>query len=225
MLENLQEIRVEGKRALLTNQLAECYGTEPQIITNNFNRNRERYISGKHYYALEGTEKIKFSNLNQFDLGSLKNAKRIYLWTERGALLHAKSLNTDKAWDVYEWLVDFYFRAREIQQQNSQGKFFYKNEPIIPEEDFLAIAKPNKKQSKLLFRETFFKAGLDWNGLGWDLKAEFEAKYKCHYEGETLIYLKYSGVQIALGLFQANIEIRKEIASYFPEKQRRLLLT
>lgn len=28
-------------------------------------------------------------------------------------LLHAKSLNTDKAWEVYDYLVDFYFRAKE----------------------------------------------------------------------------------------------------------------
>ncbi|MDR1209234.1 MAG: ORF6N domain-containing protein [Clostridiales bacterium] len=26
-----------------------------------------------------------------------KNARYVYLWTERGALLHAKSLNSDKA--------------------------------------------------------------------------------------------------------------------------------
>ena len=42
-------------------------------------------------------------------------ASHITLWTEKGALLHAKSLNTDKAWAVYDWLVDFYFRAREEQ--------------------------------------------------------------------------------------------------------------
>lgn len=44
---------------------------------------------------------------------SFKYAKTLYLWTEKGALLHAKSLNTDKAWEVYDYLVDFYFRAKE----------------------------------------------------------------------------------------------------------------
>lgn len=28
-------------------------------------------------------------------------------------MLHAKSLNTDKAWEVYDYLVDYYFRAEE----------------------------------------------------------------------------------------------------------------
>ena len=30
-------------------------------------------------------------------------------------MLHAKSLNTDKAWEVYEFLVDSYFRKAEPQ--------------------------------------------------------------------------------------------------------------
>ena len=43
----------------------------------------------------------------------------LYLWTEKGALLPAKSLNTDKAWEVYDYLVDFYFRAQnEIKVGN-----------------------------------------------------------------------------------------------------------
>lgn len=44
---------------------------------------------------------------------NLKYARILYLWTEKGALLHAKSLNADKAWEVYDYLVDFYFRAKE----------------------------------------------------------------------------------------------------------------
>ena len=32
-------------------------------------------------------------------------------------LLHAKSLNTDKAWEVYDYLVDFCFRVREEKKE------------------------------------------------------------------------------------------------------------
>ena len=46
-----------------------------------------------------------------------KNLNKIYLWTESGALLHAKSLNTEKAWEVYEYLVDTYFRYRELSDE------------------------------------------------------------------------------------------------------------
>lgn len=110
---NLIPIERENQRVLTTQQLAEGYGTEAQVITNNFNRNKHHYQEGKHFYALEGEIKRDFINLNQIDLGS-KNAKTLYLWTEKGALLHAKSLNTDKAWQVYDMLVETYFRAKEM---------------------------------------------------------------------------------------------------------------
>lgn len=100
-------------RVLTTQQIAEAYETEPQVITNNFNRNKERYIEGKHFIALTGDEKKEFINKNQNDFSSFGKAKAIYLWTEKGAFLHAKSLNTDKAWEVYDHLVDTYFEVKK----------------------------------------------------------------------------------------------------------------
>ena len=38
----LVHIEREGQRVLLTTQLAESYGATPEIISNNFNRNKER---------------------------------------------------------------------------------------------------------------------------------------------------------------------------------------
>lgn len=95
-------------RVLTTQQIAEAYGTDTKIISKNFSRNKERYIEGKHFICLEGEEKRGFINRRQIDDGS-KNARTLYLWTEKGAFLHAKSLNTDKAWEVYDRLVDEYF--------------------------------------------------------------------------------------------------------------------
>lgn len=100
-------------RVLTTQQIADAYGTDAQIVTNNFNRNKDRYVEGKHYICLTGDEKADFINKNQNDFSSFTRAKAIYLWTEKGAFLHAKSLNTDKAWEVYEHLVDTYFNRKK----------------------------------------------------------------------------------------------------------------
>ena len=109
-------IEQAGQRVLTTAQLAESYGADKQLIINNFNRNKDRYKEGKHFVVIEGREKSIFINRHQIDLGS-KNAKTLYLWTEKGAWLHAKSLNTDAAWDAYELLVDEYYRlAEEVKQ-------------------------------------------------------------------------------------------------------------
>lgn len=113
-MQKLKTIEKDGIRVLTTKQIAECYETSARVIANNFNRNRNRYVPGKHYECLEGQGLKDFKTNHQFDY-SLK-VNKLYLWTEKGALLHAKSLNTDKAWEVYDYLVDFYFRAKENQE-------------------------------------------------------------------------------------------------------------
>lgn len=111
-MNELTVIERENQRVMTTAVLAEEYGTTNDVISKNFNRNKERYVEGKHYYCLEGEEKREFLNHGQFDDG-LKNASKIYLWTEKGAFLHAKSLGTDRAWDVYDHLVESYFKKKE----------------------------------------------------------------------------------------------------------------
>ena len=79
------------------------------MISYNFNHNKDRYVEGKHFICLNGDELRRFREIH--DLPS--NLNRIYLWTEKGAFLHAKSLNTDQAWEVYDRLVDNYFQKKD----------------------------------------------------------------------------------------------------------------
>lgn len=114
-MNELQIIEHENQRVLLTSQLAESYGTTSKVISNNFNNNKEHYQDGKHFFILQGEEKRRFiSNCPKIEDG-LKNAKTVYLWTERGAFLHAKSLNTDQAWEVYDSLVEHYFQSQQAK--------------------------------------------------------------------------------------------------------------
>ena len=122
-------LEVKGVRVLTSQQLAEMYGTTRKLISYNFHYNKDKYVKGKHYIELVGEELKQFKRCLEFQ-DSSKFASTLNLWTEKGALLHAKSLNTDKAWQVYDYLVDFYFRAKE-------------NEPEIPEKKV-----PEKKVSK-----------------------------------------------------------------------------
>lgn len=120
-MNNLQVIEVREQRVLTTEQIAQWYGVEEWQIRQNYKNNKYRYIAGKHYIPLEGEELKAFKNKVEYFYLVGKTAKILYLWTEKGALLHAKSINTDKAWEVYEYLVDFYFRVKEQpRQQTSQ---------------------------------------------------------------------------------------------------------
>ena len=111
-MNELQIIEHSNQRVLLTSQIAEAYGTNTDTITRNFNRNKERYQEGKHFYILQSEELKVFRASGQFDLLP-NNINKLYLWTEKGALLHAKSLGTDKAWEVYDMLVETYFNAKQ----------------------------------------------------------------------------------------------------------------
>ena len=111
---DLMVIEQQGVRVLTTASLAESYGTDTNTITQNFKRNKDRYEEGKHYICLKGEDLRAFKS-EMTNCHFAKNLNVLYLWTERGALLHAKSLNTDKAWEVYGELVETYFRAKKAE--------------------------------------------------------------------------------------------------------------
>lgn len=114
-MNQLQVITHKNQRILTTAQLAESYGTDKDRISANFKENEKRFKEGKHFFLLQGEVLKEFKNKPRNSGLVGKNAPKLYLWTEKGAWLHAKSLNTDEAWDAYEMLVDDYYRVLEQQ--------------------------------------------------------------------------------------------------------------
>lgn len=219
-MELLTPICLNNQRVLTTSVLAYMYETTEKAISNNFNRNRNRYIEGKHYFCLEGQSKRDFLNYHQIEDGS-KNAAKIYLWTEKGVLLHAKSLNTDRAWNVYDYLVDFYFRAKEYLEANQTSLIkWYGEKPIITRKDFIDFTGEDIRKHKLFFRQEIFTPGQDWNGLGQGpLRIEFEIVNNVHYDEETFIYMYESGVRKAIDILKLSLSLRNKILKDFKEAQ------
>ncbi|OCJ22807.1 ORF6N domain-containing protein [Serratia sp. 14-2641] len=109
---DLQIIEYRGQRVATTEQLAVGYGATEQMITNNFNRNKTRFVDGKHYFKLRGEEvEILRNSFSGVQISS--KARSLTLWTERGAANHAKILETDQAWEYYNDLTEFYFTRRD----------------------------------------------------------------------------------------------------------------
>lgn len=106
-------ITYRNQRVVTTDSLAAGYSTTSQNITNNFNRNKNRFIEGKHYFRVEGEEVENLRNSLSYVQISPKT-RSLYLWTERGASHHAKMLETELAWDFFEQLEDHYFGMREV---------------------------------------------------------------------------------------------------------------
>ncbi|MDC4982330.1 ORF6N domain-containing protein [Acinetobacter baumannii] len=100
-----------------TEMLAGFYGTESVRIRQNHHENKQRFIEGKHFFKIVGQELKDFVSSLKLLANSpiISNKVRsLILWTERGAARHAKMLDTDQAWEVFEQLEDCYFVRKEI---------------------------------------------------------------------------------------------------------------
>ena len=105
---NVTRIEYGGQPVIPTARLAEFYDCTDRNIRQNFNNNADRFIAGKHFFKLEGDAlRIFKRDVENFDIADNVNA--LYLWTKRGCARHAKMLNTDMAWEVFEALEDSYF--------------------------------------------------------------------------------------------------------------------
>ena len=103
---------------LTTAQLAEFYGTDSNNVQMNFSRNTARFEEGKHYFKLQGEELKAFKNSPTMSGLVDKRVPSLTLWTEKGAARHAKILDTDQAWNVFEQLEDSYFKVKGIMQNH-----------------------------------------------------------------------------------------------------------
>ncbi len=109
-VETLSPITHNHIPVITTELLAQVYCTDTIRIQQNHQRNKGRFIEGKHFYKLMGDElnKLRLSLRESQNLVSPKT-RSLILWTERGAARHAKMLETDQAWEVFERLEDCYF--------------------------------------------------------------------------------------------------------------------
>lgn len=120
-MNNLTPLEFKNQRIITTKVLAEEFGTEEGNIQKNYSRNEKRFLEGKHYYKLGGQALKEFKNsLPTESLEPIKFAPVLYLWTDRGVARHAKILDTDEAWEVYEDLEENYFNPKEkVQDLNT----------------------------------------------------------------------------------------------------------
>ena len=126
-VENLSPVTYNQIPVITTELLAHLYATKIKNISDNFLNNTTRFMPGKHYFKIEKNELREFKNRPE-TIGLVgKNARSLILWTERGAARHAKMLETDRAWEVFEKLEDCYFSqgktAPTEQQPQIQPQF------------------------------------------------------------------------------------------------------
>lgn len=154
-VKNLSPVTYNQIPVITTELLVRLYGTEAIRIQQNHHENKSRFIEGKHFFKAVGDE---LKNL-RLVLSESQNAVKIspktrslILWTERGAARHAKMLETDQAWDVFEKLEDCYFSQCE-KNTGKQGKST--REFSAQEANSLVWLWDYANRSQALFRELY----------------------------------------------------------------------
>ena len=129
----------EGKKAILVRDAALIHDKELRQLNEAINHNRKRFKDGIDIIDL----KNKKSVIDLIDLGfnqnSINRSSNIYLLSERGYAKLLKILDDDKAWDIYDELVDNYFNMRVAIKENK---------PAIVNQERLKIMKDNSATRK-----------------------------------------------------------------------------
>ncbi|EFF9454195.1 phage antirepressor Ant [Escherichia coli] len=153
-VETLSTITYKQIPVITTELLAPLYGTEAIRIRQNHHENKGRFIEEKHFFKLEGETLREFKHRVAFNYSVkiARNVRSLILWTERGAARHAKMLETDQAWDVFEKLEDCYFSQCEKNTGKQEKK---PNGLSAKETDSLVWLWDYANRSQALFRELY----------------------------------------------------------------------
>lgn len=123
---NIKFTGIEGgfgknKRAMLVKDIANIHGQPLSEINRRINDNRTRFKNNIDIIDfLNGSEPFrKFAEDN--DLIGSNRTQHVYLLSERGYAKLLKILDDDKAWDIYDQLVDNYFNMRVAIKSNNSS--------------------------------------------------------------------------------------------------------
>ncbi|MGQ5708790.1 ORF6N domain-containing protein [Lactobacillus sp. PSON] len=108
----------KGKKAMLVPDIAKIHGQALSILNRSIVRNIDKFTIGLDLIDLLNASEAfrKFAKEN--GLITNNRVKHIYLLSERGYLKLLKIMDDDKAWDIYNEIVDNYFNMRaEIKHE------------------------------------------------------------------------------------------------------------
>ncbi|EEW5719522.1 ORF6N domain-containing protein [Escherichia coli] len=104
-------------------ELAARIDISREEVLNELWELKKNGVVGKHFFKAVGDELKNLRlvlNESQNEVKISPKTRTLILWTERGAARHAKMLETDQAWEVFEKLEDSYFN--QYEKERAMGK-------------------------------------------------------------------------------------------------------
>lgn len=136
----------KDKKAMTINDIAVIHSTTVKRLNELINRNRKRFKDGIDIIDLLSNKnfEVVLNDLG-FNQNQINRSNHIYLLSERGYAKLLKIMDDDKAWDIYDELVDNYFNMRVAIKENK---------PAIVNQERLAIMKDNSatRRANMLYK-------------------------------------------------------------------------
>lgn len=135
----------KNKRAMLVKDIAAIHRKEVKEVNRLINSNINRFKFGIDLLDLKQVISNHLFSEYGFTKAQWGNANNIYLLSERGYAKLLKILEDDRAWEIYDELVDNYFNMREAINTDSTIGLKGKRLAIMEE-------NAKTKQAQLLFK-------------------------------------------------------------------------
>ena len=119
-------VEYKDQRVLTFSMIDRTHQRPNGTAKRNFNTNKKHFTEGVHYIFLP---KTALDEIRTIGLKAAPNG--VYLITERGYLLLAKSLHDDRAWKVQDSLIDNYFSAKAALENQATPETL--TAPVKPE--------------------------------------------------------------------------------------------
>lgn len=126
-----------GKRSMLVKEIAAIHGKKIGHVNELINKNRKRFSDGADIVDLKDDRfAIVLADSGLFTQNAINAAKNIYVLSERGYAKLLKILEDDKAWELYDKLVDDYFslRAESKKPKTNAEMFMMAAEQLLSQE-------------------------------------------------------------------------------------------
>lgn len=123
----------ENKRAMLVKDIAAIHGKEVKEVNRLIKSNINRFKFGIDLLDLKRVISNHLFSEYGFTKAQWGNANNIYMLSERGYAKLLKILEDDKAWDIYDELVDNYFNMRQAIKADNKALVANKRLAIMEE--------------------------------------------------------------------------------------------
>lgn len=120
----------EGKKAMLVRDIAVIHESTIKRINELINRNKKWFKNGIDLIDLKQVVPNDLFSEYGFTKAQWGNANHVYLLSERGYAKLLKIMDDDKAWDIYDELVDNYFNMRASIEYREPTEFEKINQQI-----------------------------------------------------------------------------------------------